>query len=93
MLRLGHLSAGLLAITALALPLDENTGLATNGLQKRANPSIGPGFSSRQVQQIEDGIKDAQELASYVVMTPAQYVDPVMEKYFNKADFQTVRSK
>lgn len=64
---------------------------ATRSIHKRSSPVIANGFTAQQTTQITDGIRDALELASYVVSVDGSYVDPILEKYFNSGDNQLVK--
>ena len=51
------------------------------------------GFTDQQIEQLNDAFKDAIELASYVIRLPRSSVDPILAKYFNAEDFETVLGK
>jgi hypothetical protein len=79
-----------LAAGAFAAPVKPTS---VRSLHKRANPTIGPGFTPQETTQLNDAFRDALQLASYVVSTPASNVDPIFTKYFNMGDRQTVIGK
>jgi hypothetical protein len=79
-----------LAAGAFAAPVRPTS---VRSLDKRANPTIGPGFTPQETTQLNDAFRDALQLASYVVSTPASNVDPILTKYFNMGDRQTVIGK
>jgi len=77
------LAAALLLTEAAATPL-----VPRGNLVKRTNPNIATGFTTQQVTQLNDGFRDAIELASYAVNAIG---GPIFTKYFNAGDADLVR--
>lgn len=84
-----------LPVGLLAAPFNSSLQY-TPSLAIRAEPSITPDvYTAQQVEQFQEGHKDAIMLASTVVSWPdtPDWFDPIFTKYFNIEDRQTVIGK
>jgi hypothetical protein len=84
---LGILLQTLWVVSVLAVPANFKP---TRSIVKRASPQIGDGYTSEQSTQITDGFKDALRIAKAVQTAPASTVDPILAKYFDPSDKETV---
>lgn len=90
--------SGLVALALLVTPgFTGPVSVPRAHLVKRTNPTIGEGFTEKQVKQITDGFRDAIQLASYAIReidSPASYGVqnyPVFTKYFREEDKDLVK--
>ena len=89
------LGAALASLSSLVLasPIQISPNAPTvvrNVLLKRTDPDTAGDLVEPQVSEVEQGFKDAIEHCSYVVGTNDQTVDPILAKYFNSGDKDTV---
>ena len=49
-------------------------------------PSIASGFTPQETAQLHDAFWHALQLATYPIVSPAEKVDPILQKYFNIQD-------
>jgi hypothetical protein len=78
---------------ALASPITSSLhtpGVVRAILSKRRDPDTAGNLVEPEVSVVEQGFKDVIQLASYVVVTSDQTVNPIFEKYFDGNDQQTV---
>lgn len=61
----------------------------TQSSREPYTPTIGPGFTPQEVEQLQDAFRDAMTLASYAAQ-PNTSLDTVFNDYFNITDRQLV---